>query len=150
VQCAEEYVALARAVQNDELLCIYLAYLGNAQTANSDFASARSSLTASLAIARAHDQVSSLLLALYHFTEMLIQESRHKEHEDTMEVELLALEWLVFLQHHPACSEEYKEKASRLQSEVTGALPAFWVAKAQVRGKNLSLDELVHLLVDVS
>lgn len=150
VQCAEEYVALARAFQNDELLCIYLAYLGNAQTANSDFTSARSSLAASLAMARSHDQVSSILLALYHFAEMLVHESRYREHEDTMEVELLALEWLVFLQHHPACSEEYKEKASRLQSEVTDALPAFWVAKAQVRGKNLNLDELVHLIVDVS
>jgi tetratricopeptide (TPR) repeat protein len=147
LQYGLESVALARTLLNEELLYSSLRVLGGAQIENSDFAAARLSLKEALSLAWSSEDLSSLLKNIYSQSDLLVRESHFHTAVKAAVVRCQVLEWLVLLQHHPACWQIYKDKAVRLEAEVAAVLPTDQVAAARKRGKTLTLDEVVQFLL---
>jgi tetratricopeptide (TPR) repeat protein len=145
LQLGNDGVTMARSLQDDNLLANTLTAFGVAQIGIGDLVGARRSLTEALTVARSLNNVFCMLLDLHYLADLLIQESRLNEDEHAQSQ---ALEWLIFLQNHPASWQTNKEKAARLEAEIVAALSAEQVAAASARGKMWSLDEIVSLVLN--
>ena len=126
LQYGLEGVAMARTLQNKELLHVSLRILGNVQTHNGDFVGARRSLMESLPLASSNHDVDALVRNLHAQAELLFEESRFHPANEAVAAACQALEWLVFVQDpYNYLADLQRQSASTCGSgRVAATLPA--------------------------
>jgi hypothetical protein len=115
-------------------------YVGWAVLGAGDHQAARRSFSRVLQLASEAKRLPLLLEAIAGFGYVLARTG-----EPERAVELLAL-----VLDHPASTQECKDRAARLQAELTTELPPELVRKAQERGRARDLDETVAELLSES
>ena len=108
-------------------------WLGMLALAQQDFPEARRHLTESLKIAYENDALTRVTDVLCRIGDLLLR----TEQSET------AVEYLTFVQYHPATDDRVRQEAKLLLGKLAASLPPEILAAAQARGRAHTLEALV-------
>jgi predicted ATPase/DNA-binding CsgD family transcriptional regulator/DNA-binding XRE family transcriptional regulator len=147
ITVAQRAVAMTRAVNGQNMLTVSLCYLGAALIAAGDLVEARRTLIEATRRAWQCEYIHFVMIAFYHFGELLIAESHGCEPAAAMEHRIRAAELLTCVRTHIQAWQIFRDKATALLGETAGLLPPAVLAAAVEAGTNRTIAELVNALL---
>jgi predicted ATPase/DNA-binding NarL/FixJ family response regulator/transcriptional regulator with XRE-family HTH domain len=144
---ARQAVAITSAIDNQMLLSLSLCYLGAASIAAGEPVEAGRTLLEAIQRGWHSEYFRNVMIAFYYFAELLILESLHTAPAGALARTSLAVTLLSCVRTQTATWQVFRDKATQLQAEIAGSLPAAVLAAAVERGQRRNLAEIVSALL---